>query len=165
MEKVIVMRNCDTSGNLLDLKLSKSRFIIADPWAMLRIKTFRDCGQDIQVPICKTCNNHMDNLAADQSIENLKSMLCNHAKIASNIIRNFDNPVNLTDDDSNDLKVEIIHKKEDRSSKSQHLAVVFQKKKTSLLFTTGKQVTPTCTVCSSFKCQCIRALDYHIISV
>ena len=29
-EKVIVMRNCDTSGNLLDLKLSKSRFIIAD---------------------------------------------------------------------------------------------------------------------------------------
>ena len=128
-EKVIVMRNCDTSGNLLDLKLSKSRFIIADPWAMLRIKTFRDCGQDIQVPICKTCNNHMDNLAADQSIENLKSMLCNHAKIASNIIRNFDNPVNLSDDDSNDLKVEIIHKKEDRSSKSQHLAVVFQKRK------------------------------------
>ena len=109
-EKVIVMRNCDTSGNLLDLKLSKSRFIIADPWAMLCIKTFRDCGQDIQVPICKTCNNHMDNLAADQSIENLKSMLCNHAKIASNIIRNFDNPVNLRDDDSNDLKVEIIHK-------------------------------------------------------
>ena len=112
-EKLIVMRSCDTSGNLLDLKLSKSRFVIADPWTMLCLKTFRDCGQNIQVPICKTCNNHMDNLAVDQSIENLKSMLCNHAKIASNIIRNFDNPVNLSDDDSNDLKVEIIHKKED----------------------------------------------------
>ena len=54
------------------------------------------------------------------------------------------------------MKVEIIHKKEGKSSKSQHLAVIFQKTKSSLLWTTGKQSTPSCSSCSSFKCQCVR---------
>ena len=37
-----------------------------------------------------------------------------------------------------------------------HLALVITKSKTSLLYTTGRQCTPSCSMCRAPKCQCIR---------
>ena len=89
-KKTIVIRNCDKSGNLLDLKLPKSRFAVCDPWVLLSIKKFRDNGKEFDIPVCKICNDYMNSLAIDQKVDNFKTMLCNHAKIAINIIRDFD---------------------------------------------------------------------------
>ena len=44
--KVIVLRNCDTSGNLIDLKTS-AKYLSNKPWVLLIKKP---------VPICKDCN-------------------------------------------------------------------------------------------------------------
>ena len=63
----------------------------------------------------------------------------------------------LTEDDEETTTVEIVHTKEDNSTRSQHLALVILKNKVSLLYTTGKQRTPTCSSCSSVFCQCVRA--------
>ena len=115
-----------------------------------------------------SCNKYIDNFIANQNIENLTKMFCHHTKVTSNIIRDFDNPYSLDgwleitedDDDQNDDKkvdVRIIHSKLDKSSKSQNLAVVFIAKKVSVLYTTGRQVTPTCSSCSSVNCSCVRA--------
>ena len=37
-----------------------------------------------------------------------------------------------------------------------HLALIMTKSKTSLLYTTGRQCTPSCSMCTAQKCQCIR---------
>ena len=47
--------------------------------------------------------------------------------------------------------VEIFHKKEGSSTCSQHLALVITKSKTSLLYTTGRQCTPSCSMCMAPK--------------
>ena len=109
----------------------------------------------------------MDNLNTNQSSQNLTRMLCHHAKVGANIIRDFSNPfaldgwLELTEGEDGEeekkVQVDIIHTKVDKSTKSQHLAVVCIKNKISLLYTTGKQITPTCSSCSSVNCNCVRA--------
>ena len=161
--KTIVMRNCDESGNLMDLKSPKHRFLLNKPWVLLKLKTFEDQGEKYEVPICKTCNSNIDNLCTKQSQNNIMNEVCHHSKIAANIIRNFSNPVSLSgwlelsEDEEDGNKVEIIHTKQDKSTKTQHLAVAFVKKRVSILYTTGKQTTPTCSSCSGLSCQCVRA--------
>ena len=119
------------------------------------------------MPVCLSCSEHLTSLSMNQTMANIRSLLCHHAKVATNIIRDFNNPMALDgwlhleedEDDEDNTTVALIHKKEGKSTKTQHLAVVFikAKNKTSLLFTTGKQVTPTCSSCSSVNCHCVRA--------
>ena len=123
-------------------------------------------GKEFEVPVCLSCTEHITSISSDQTMANIKSLLCHHAKVATNIIRDFSNPMTLDgwlnleeeEDDENSV-VAILHKKDGKTTKTQHLAVVFlsAKNKTSLLFTTGKQVTPTCSSCSSVNCHCVRA--------
>ena len=117
-------------------------------------------GEVYQAPICLTCNDQLDYILREQDRNNLARLLCHHAKVAANIIRDFKNPVTLdgwlelSEDDDESSNVEIIHRKEEKATKTQHLAV-------SLLYTTGKQVTPTCSSCSSVSCQCVRSWKKH----
>ena len=69
------------------------------------------------------------------------NVLCIHSKVSAHIIRDFENPSSL-DEKKN---------KKDKSTRTQHLAVVFLEDKTSLLYTTGKQCLPTCSNCFSRK--------------
>ena len=127
-------------------------------------------GKLFDVPICASCDEHVGILNEEQTMAHMASLLCHHSKVAANIIRDFSNPVALEgwlelaegeegeEEEGRDL-VCILHRKKDKSAKSQHLAVVFinSKNRTSLLCTTGKQVTPTCSSCSSVGCHCVRA--------
>ena len=83
-----------------------------------------------------------------QTYENIINILCIHYKVSAHIIRDFENSSSL------DETVEILHTKQDKSTQSQHLAVVFLEDKTSLLYTTGRQCSPTCSNCFSRKCRC-----------
>ena len=167
-KKVVIIRDCDKDGNIVDLKLAKSKYVEKSPWVLLKIKTFSVDGDEMSVPVCMSCNNNLDNVIANQNFENLAKMCCHHTKVATNVIRDFNNPYSLDgwleitddDDDENEEKkvdVKIIHSKVDRSAKTQNLAVVFIGKKVSVLYTTGRQVTPTCSSCSSVNCSCVRA--------
>ena len=89
------------------------------------------------------------------------NILCIHSKVSANIIRDFENPSSLDDwltlqpeDDEQTVREDILHKKQDKSTHSQHLAVEFLEDKTSLLYTTGRQCSPTCSNCFSRKCRC-----------
>ena len=185
--KYVVIRNCDESGNLCDLKLPKYKYSKSDPWVLLKVRDFTEkvCliiylyflmvftlqGEVYQVPVCLTCNDQLSCITTEQDRNSIGRLLCHHAKVSANIIRDFKNPIALDgwlelsedeDDTANSTNIEIIHKKEDRRSSTQHLAVVFFKRKVSLLYTTGKQVTPTCSSCSSVSCQCVRSWKKHL---
>ena len=127
--KHIVLRNCDQDGNLCDLKLPKYKYLVNSPWVLLSVKEFTDLGEVYSVPICRTCSPlYLDNITTEQSPETIAKLLCHHAKVAANIIRDFTNPftldgwLELSEDDDELAKVEVIHKKEDKTSKTQHLA-------------------------------------------
>ena len=103
-------------------------------------------------------------LGPEQNVVSLGNKLCSHSRVASFIIRDFDNPyylenwLSLTDDvDESGHKIEILLRKRDKSTKSQHLAVAFFPDKHSILWTQGKQTTPRCSSCSSPCCHCVRA--------
>ena len=96
-----------------------------------------------------------------QTYENIINILCIHSKVSAHIIRDFENPSSLDDwltlqpeDDEQTVRVDILHSKQDKSTQSQHLAVVFLEDKASLLYTTGRQCSPTCSNCFSRKCRC-----------
>ena len=104
---------------------------------VLALQTFNDQGTDFTVPICSVCNKTFQSLSRNQNLRNLTGILCHHAKIAGNIIRDFNNPVYMdgllqlnenpqAEVENEGTKVRIIHEKSDKSTKSQHLAVVVQ---------------------------------------
>ena len=99
-------------------------------------------GKEFEVPVCLSCSEHLTSLSMNQTIANIRSLLCHHAKVATNIIRDFNNPMALDgwlnleedEDDEDNTTVALIHKKEGKSTKTQHLAVVFIKAKNKHLF-------------------------------
>ena len=156
-EKLCVMRNCDEDGNLLDLRQSKVKFSLKKPWCLLHIKTYKIEGINVDVPVCSHCSPELLTLSEMQSLETFSNP-CIHTKCASYIIKDptlMDGWLSLPEEENSDW-VKIIHEKEDRRTATQHLAVSFIKGKTSVLYTVGKQTTPTCSSCSSSMCQCIR---------
>ena len=62
------------------------------------------------------------------------------------------------DEDEENIKnrVEIFHTKEGDTTRSQTLALVFRKDTMSLLYTTGRQITPVCSSCTATKCTHLR---------
>jgi hypothetical protein len=41
-KKLIILRNCDATGTLLDLTKPKSSFQMIQPWILLTVKSFKD---------------------------------------------------------------------------------------------------------------------------
>ena len=121
---IVVLRNCDPSGRLIDLKLSQSHLQV-QPWILLRIRNFTIDGCLYKVPVCSNCNDCTDSMSQEQTHENLASVLCIHYKVSSNIIRNYDEcwtlegALSLGPDDDEETVVEIFHKKEDRTKSTQ----------------------------------------------
>ena len=158
---IVVIRNCDESGKLIDLKLSQAK-MIEKPWVLLRVRDFKIDGRSYKVPVCHLCNDCTESMSEEQTHEKIASVVCIHCKISSNIIRNYndcwtlDGALYLGPDDEDETVVEIFHKKDGASTRSQHLALVITKSKISLLYTTGRQCTPSCSMCTAPKCQCIR---------
>ena len=93
------------------------------------MRTFEDQGLKFQVPICKSCDGNLGALSTNQSQTNILKIVCHHSKVAANIIRNFDNPealsgwLELSEDVEDEDNVEVIHVKQDKSTKSHHLAL------------------------------------------
>ena len=155
-DRVAVIRECNTDGTLCDLRQKKDD---TQPWTLLEIKTFRDNGIEFNIPVCKKCSPVIGNLSRIQNKASLTSQLCHHARVMTNIVRDYDNPyymnnwLELSDEIENGSKIEIIHKKENTSCSSHHLAVAFDQNKIGILWTQGRMITPTCTLCSSKKCK------------
>ena len=126
--KLIIIRKCDPSGVLIDLKTSATK-LKEKPWLLLTVKTFVVDGRNVDVPVCETCNNCTNYLCCAQSNETIANVTCIHCKVAANVIRNFNScwtlegALFLAPDDEESDRVEIFHIKEGRSAKSQHLAL------------------------------------------
>ena len=74
-KKIIVLRNCDSTGLLIDLKTSCTK-LVTKPWVMLKIKSFCVEGNEVDVPVCVHCNDCTDFLTKAQSYETLVSAKC-----------------------------------------------------------------------------------------
>ena len=109
--KYVVIRNCDESGNLCDLELPKYKYSKSDPWVLLKVRDFTEkvClmiylyflmvftlqGEVYQVPVCLTCNDQLSCITTEQDRNTIGRLLCHHAKVSANIIRDFKNPIAL----------------------------------------------------------------------
>ena len=155
--KVIVLRNCDTSGNLIDLKTS-AKYLSNKPWVLLIVREFSINSQKTPVPICKECNDSVEFLSTNLSLELLSQHLCIHSRVSANLIRDFDTAwhldgaLNLSPYDDEKDRVEIFHCRENSSVRSQTLALVFRKQKISLIYSSGRQITPSCSSCTAKQC-------------
>ena len=155
-DRVAVMRECSDDGTLLNLKKKKEG---SNPWVLILIKEFIDSGRTFEAPICQKCSPLMGNLCKEQKFETITSQICTHGRILTNIVRDYSNPyrldnwLSISEEMINGSKIEIIHKKIDTSCSSQHLALAFEKNKVGILWTQGRMLTPSCTLCSSIKCK------------
>ena len=159
-DRVAVLRDCHDDGSLKSIKKNDGK----SPWVLLLIKEFEDEGFHFDVPVCTRCCPLIESFSKKQNFNVITSQLCNHAKMLKNIVRDFKNPhfmqnwLSLSKDLEDGAKIEIIHKKEENNCSSQHLAIVFDKSnKIGLLWTAGRMLTPSCTLCSSPKCK-----HYHL---
>ena len=165
--KLLVMRNCDKTGQLIDLKIAVKKQKIV-PWILFHIREFTDTTskRKYEIPICTLCSPVLEKCSQEQSIESLKEMLCLHSKVAGSVVRNFKNPYYLDgwlsigeydEVEDDEIKCDIfLMKTTPRSTKSQHLALVAHENKFNILYTVGRQDTPTCTGHFSAKCSCVR---------
>ena len=160
-QRVCVMRNCEDDGDLCDITLPKSYYEKKrkHPWVLLLIKQFKTHeGGKYEVPVCCACQPEMMNCSEKQNYQQMCKVLCHHARVAGWVVRDFSNPyfmsnwLSLAEDDIEDENIstcDIFLKKTCQSTKSQSLAVTKIKGKIHLLYTTGKQSSPTCTGHSS----------------
>lgn len=90
------MRNCDKTGQLIDLKIAVKKQKIV-PWILFHIREFTDTTskRKYEIPICTLCSPVLEKCSQEQSIESLKEMLCLHSKVAGSVVRNFKNPYYL----------------------------------------------------------------------
>ena len=160
-EKICVIRNYNPEdGSLIPINSKRGNI---DPWVILKCVNFDHNDETLEVAICQECNKDMLNMEKRVNFNRVKNQLCLHTKVAGFLVRDFSNPY-LTDDWlqlSEDMseagtKVEIIHERTCTTTRSQHLALVFNKSMISLLWTQGRQLTPNCSNCSSKICVCIR---------
>ena len=84
-EMLVIIRNCDPSGKLIDLKLSQAK-INEKPWVLLRARDYKIDGLSYKVPVCHSCNDCIESMSEQQTHEKLASVVCIHCKISSNII-------------------------------------------------------------------------------
>ena len=149
-DKTCVMRDCNDDGSLYNLKNKQDG---QKPWLILVVKSFCDKGRKFDVPVCMKCCPLLESLNKEQSYENVKSKLCLHSRVCANIVRNFENPssldnwLSLAEDMIDNEKLEIIHKKVDKSQNSQHLCITFDNSKIGILWTQGKMWIPACSLC------------------
>ena len=154
-DRVAVLRECNTDGTLVDLKKKSD----SQPWVLLHIKEFYDNGETFEIPVCQKCCPVMGKLSKVQKKSVLTSQLCHHSRILTNIVRDYKNPfyldnwLSLTDEVEKGFKIEILLKKENTSCSSHHLAIAFDKKKIGIIWTQGRMITPSCSLCSSKKCK------------
>ena len=87
--KVIVLRNCDLSGKLIDLK-TPAKYLDCKPWVLLSVREFEVYGLQTPVPICHVCNDSIDSINTKQTLEMLAEHICHHSRVAANLIRDFD---------------------------------------------------------------------------
>ena len=163
-DKVLIIRNADDQGNLMDTKLAKHHYTNKKPWVQIRIKDFKENKVTYEVPVCESCCPELIDCGEDQNYIDICKQMCIHSRVAGHIVRCFSNPMYLQnwltltadEDDGKEQKVEIFLRKESTRTTSQHLACVLDKDKVFLLNTTGRQMTPSCSGCHSPNCQHIR---------
>ena len=71
-DKKILLRNCDTFGNLLDLTLPLVQ-LPEKPWVMMSIRKFCVQNCEVDVPVCSNCSENVQALSTNQSYESLAS--------------------------------------------------------------------------------------------
>ena len=84
-----MLRNCDSSGVLIDLK-TRTKYLECKPWVILSVREFEVYGKQTPVPICHNCNDSIESISTKQTLEMLSEHICNHSRIAANLIRDFD---------------------------------------------------------------------------
>ena len=168
-----VLKNCDSSGNLLEFisisdyeKHMKS--YKTELWIHLKLKIFKVKGSDdslFGVFICSECMSSMVGLEVNQAPEDIKAKQCLHSLVSSCIIgdwRQFWEPTTSINDGSSN----VLCKDDDKfatfipqSSDTSLLAAVRDEKNISLLYcSTARQEVPFCTSCVVRKCKHYRQL-------
>ena len=165
--------NCDSSGILIDLK-TPAKYLESKSWVILSVREFEVYGKQTPVPICHNCNDSIESISTKQTLEMLSEHICNHSRIAANLIRDFDccwhldGALQLSPDEVEKNRVDIFHIREGSSTSSQTLALVFRKDKMSIIYSTGRQITPVCSSCTATKCVCLRLwkleMDKNVVS-
>ena len=128
-KKVIVLRNCNTAGDLVDLKMS-AKYLQFKPWVLLSVRQFDVNGTQTPVPICHLCNDSIESISTKQTLDMLSQHICHHSRVAANIIRDFDCCWHLDgalqlspDEDADKNRVEIFHIREGSSTTSSQTLV------------------------------------------
>ena len=128
-KKVIVLRNCNTAGDLVDLKIS-AKYLQFKPWVLLSVRHFDVNGTQTPVPICHLCNDSIESISTKQTLDMLPQHICHHSRVAANIIRDFDCCWHLDgalqlspDEDADKNRVEIFHIREGSSTTSSQTLV------------------------------------------
>ena len=92
--------------------------------------------------------NDVETKTNQQDRNSIGRLLCHHAKVSANIIKDFKNPIELDgwlelsedeDDTANSTNIEIIHKKEDTTSRKYETEVLIQGNSSKNLETTVDQ--------------------------
>ena len=60
-DKIIVLRNSDSKGNLIDLR-KPAQQIPEKPWVMLSIRNFKIESFNVDVPVCENCKENVHNV-------------------------------------------------------------------------------------------------------
>ena len=162
--RFLVMRNSDVEGKLLDLKLPKHKFTQVAPWVLIRIRDFKENKQKYEIPVCMSCSPELMDFSEEQRYSQVAPHVCVHSRVAGHIVRSFKNPYYLNnwlelspdEDDEKEIKTKILLRKEKPGTSTQNLSVVIDREKFFLLYTVGKQSTPTCSGCSGRNCKHVR---------
>ena len=122
-DRVAVLRDCYEDGSLKTIKKNERKC----PWVLLTVKEFYDNGTSFDIPVCQKCCPLMGSLSKCQKYEVITAQLCHHARILTNLVRDYKNPyfldnwLSLSKDFEDGAKIEIIHQKEDKTCSSHHL--------------------------------------------
>ena len=158
----VVLRNCDTNGELINLKKSAGDI---PPWLLLTLKPFTFQGQVYPIFSCSSCSQNILKMSLEQNLAEFSDLLCPHSKVARCLCDNWGEIFEISNN-TEDIKqsyktkaqteIDVIHKKDGKGSTTQHVIGVFIDGEVSLLSTVGKQTVPRGSNCSSANCKCIQ---------
>ena len=75
-DRVLVLRNSDSDGNILDTKLAKHHYSNKKPWVLIRIKDFIQNNETYEVPICESCCPELTDCSEQQNYIAISKEMC-----------------------------------------------------------------------------------------
>ena len=113
----VVLRNCDTNGELINLKKSAGDI---PPWLLLTLKPFTFQDQVYPIFSCSSCSQNILKMSLEQNPADFSDLLCPHSKVARCLCDNWAEIFEISNN-TEDIKqsyktkaqneIDVIHKK------------------------------------------------------